>query len=240
MIDLAADGRNRMAREKEYWDARVEFEWLTEESIAQIVASLPPIQGDVLEMCSGSGMFTQRLKGSYSRYVCLDLSASLLKQARITMPDKLIVAGDAENPAFSSAAFDMVLVFAGLHHLPDMEKSIRDAYRLLRPGGRFICFEPNAECWYRKPSLSIKRLLKIYTEDERFLYPDEVISPMEKTGFVSIETQYMTPEYHPKHLKTWFNRVLGSSMLAVATWSAAPRWQSFFLMTALKPEGAQP
>jgi ubiquinone/menaquinone biosynthesis C-methylase UbiE len=128
----------------------------------------------------------------------------------------------------------MVLVFAGLHHIPDEAKVMRSAYKLLRPNGVFAAFEPNADCWYRKPMLRMKRLLKLYTEDERFLHPADIYQEMEKAQYKKIELKYLTPGYNPTHLRTTINHMLANLMRVASKLNNDPAWQSFFIIKGYK------
>ena len=220
-----------IAREREYWEARSDFEWLSEASIKKVIAAMSPLRGDVLELCSGSGMFTKRIPATYETYTCLDLSESLLNTLSQELPQITPIQGNAEEPDFPRGSFDTVVVFAGLHHLPDVHKAIRSAYRILRPGGSFACFEPNEDWWYRKPMLPLRNLLGIYTSDEKFLKPADVLAAVEKVGFQNIAVQYLTPTYHPSSLKTPFPKMLASMIRIASNLNSAPNWQSFFVIS---------
>jgi ubiquinone/menaquinone biosynthesis C-methylase UbiE len=223
-----------LEREQDYWEAQTEFEWLSESGIRSILDIIPPVQGDVLEFCSGSGMFTRRITPTYDSYTCLDLSQAMLVYLYQRVPQIMPVVCNVEDPGFKRSSFDMVLVFAGLHHVPNENLAVQKAYDLLRPGGVFIAFEPNASCWYRKPMLKIKNLLKLYTQDERFLHPDDLHKKMELAGFVEIETRYRTPEYNPTHLDTLLNKFLSGWMHFFSSLNPVPTWQSFFVMSGKK------
>jgi len=223
-----------LKRERDYWEALTEFEWLSESGIESVLKLLPPIRGDVLELCSGSGMFTIRVPKHFKSYTCLDLSQSLLDSLHQVCQDIIPVQGNAEDPEFPPSSFDMVLVFAGLHHIPDENAAIENAYALLRPGGLLVAFEPNADCWYRKPMLKLKDLLNLYTDDERFLKPGDISQKMKSTGFENIEIKYRTPEYNPKHLRTFLNKTLSGLMRIASKLNEAPNWQSFFVIVGTK------
>ncbi len=45
---------------------------------------------------------------------------------------------DAERLPFDDASFDLVFGHAVLHHIPDVEQSLREVLRVLKPGGRFV------------------------------------------------------------------------------------------------------
>ncbi|MHC1783304.1 MAG: class I SAM-dependent methyltransferase [Anaerolineaceae bacterium] len=51
--------------------------------------------------------------------------------------------GDGQNTGFQDASFDVVTAWNLLEHVPDYNKLIHEAFRLLRPGGHFIGIAPN-------------------------------------------------------------------------------------------------
>src|SRR5688572_30912411 len=106
-----ADG-SAVAREKEFWEKHEEFDWMAEVSKRDVVQRLPVLRGDILELCIGSGMLTEHVPRTYSAYVGLDLSQSLLSTLRRKIPHLRLVNGDAEAVCFANDSFDAVLVFA--------------------------------------------------------------------------------------------------------------------------------
>ncbi len=223
-------------RERAFFDAHEEFDWLPEPSIRQVLRHLPPLSGDVLELCAGSGMFTRHMPREGLRYACLDISPVLLNKLQQELPDIDIVVDSAIQPTLPEASFDYVCVFAGLHHLPDVETTISSVHRMLRPGGSFVCFEPNERCWYRKPMKAdkVRDKIGIWSEDEGFVDPDALRGALTTAGFTDIRDQYLTVRYLDEFLGSSVNRILARAIYAAGAISRARSWQAFFVMQASK------
>ena len=50
-------------------------------------------------------------------------------------------AGDGENLPFAEHSFDSATVAFGLRNMTHIDRALAEAYRVLKPGGRFICLE---------------------------------------------------------------------------------------------------
>jgi ubiquinone/menaquinone biosynthesis C-methylase UbiE len=102
-----------------------------------------------LEIGGGTGFFLLNLMqdGLVESGVVTDISPGMVEVAvRNAQHLGLDVTGevaDVEYLPFPDASFDLVLGHAVLHHIPDVERAMREVIRVLRPGGRFvICGEP--------------------------------------------------------------------------------------------------
>lgn len=226
-------------KERQHWEDYTSFDWISYNSKQKVINYIPKLSGDVLEMCSGSGSFTKEISTNHNSYTCIDLSRRLLKSLKQNIHKVNVVQGDAQESCFLEESFDYILIFAGLHHLPDIDKVIRNSYRILKRKGAIILFEPNNKCWYRKPMLLLRwccsHLAKElhYTEDERFLDPDKISSMMTKVGFIEIDIKYITPRYNHSVLKT-IPKILAQLVYIASYPSNFRNFQSFFLLSGKK------
>lgn len=97
-----------------------------------------------LELGCGTGFFLLNLmqSGVAKRGSVTDLSPGMVKVAlRNGLSLGLDVDGrvaDAETIPYEDNTFDLVVGHAVLHHIPDVEQSLREVMRILKPGGRFV------------------------------------------------------------------------------------------------------
>jgi len=227
---------NVIERERAFWDQHEEFDWMAEASKRDVVAMLPRVTGDVLEVCVGSGLLTEHVAAGPRSYIGLDLSGTLLAALRRKMPGLALVQGNAEELSFRDGTFDAVFVFAGLHHLPQYRRSIAQAFKVLRPGGLFVCLEPSSRAWYRPPMEWLRAWIGIYSEDEVFLDARDVSAVMRGAGFTDLHTAYLTPRFSSAFL-TGKNRPLAYCLYAAAALGGGALTQSFFLLHGRKPAG---
>jgi SAM-dependent methyltransferase len=99
----------------------------------------------VLELGCGTGEFTRRVASSGASIVALDLSPELLAKARARVGAResvWFIRGNAEILPFPCAHFDAVFGCSVLHHL-NLETTLAEVQRVLRPGGRLTFSEPN-------------------------------------------------------------------------------------------------
>lgn len=229
-----ADEQATVERERAYWDAHEDLDWVTDQSKRAAISLIPDLTGDLLELCIGSGTYSQAVPRRFTSYTGLDLSTSLLDRLRTRCPDIVPVEGNAEDLSFDDASFDTVLVFAGLHHLPRYERAVAESFRVLRPGGHFFCFEPNDRAWYRPPMRYMRDFIGIYSDDEVFMDPHDVAATLTRNGFRRHRIDYLTPRFKKGHL-TARNELLARMMYGAAAMGSGQRTQSFFAASAQKP-----
>jgi SAM-dependent methyltransferase len=97
-----------------------------------------------LEVGAGTGFFllNLRLAGVLVDGCVTDISPAMVETARRNAARLgFAVEGrvaDAEAIPYDDATFDLVVGHAVLHHVPDVERALREALRVLVPGGRFV------------------------------------------------------------------------------------------------------
>lgn len=103
----------------------------------------------VLDLCGGTGVFasmiSRRLPFAGMSVVC-DMNRSMMeagRQSNQTPQGSRIhwVQGDAEELGFGEGFFDAVTVGFGVRNLVDLERGLREIFRVLKTGGRFMIME---------------------------------------------------------------------------------------------------
>lgn len=103
-----------------------------------------PANASVLELACGTGIVTRRLRDRLdpaAKIVATDLNEAMLACAARKFTDQDQVEwkqADATNLPFADCSFDAVVCQFGLMFFPDKHQAVREAYRVLKPGGVFV------------------------------------------------------------------------------------------------------
>jgi SAM-dependent methyltransferase len=99
--------------------------------------SLLPAPGRrTLDLGCGEGRLSRVLAAAGHTMVATDASPGMIALAASTAPAPAAVLSDAARLPFTDAAFDLVVAFMCLHDMDRMPDAIREAGRVLSPGGR--------------------------------------------------------------------------------------------------------
>jgi SAM-dependent methyltransferase len=98
----------------------------------------------VLELGCGTGGLTREIAKTGASVTAVDISAELLAQARQGLSAKNVefLAQNAYQMSLGERVFDAAVGSSVLHHL-DIERALKEVYRVLRPGGMILFTEPN-------------------------------------------------------------------------------------------------
>ncbi|MCS0501696.1 ArsR/SmtB family transcription factor [Ancylobacter mangrovi] len=104
----------------------------------------------LLDLGTGTGRILELFAPRIGRGVGIDLSADMLAVARANLEragvrNATVRQGDIYNLALPRDAFDVVIIHQVLHFLEDAPRALKEAARVLRPGGRLLVvdFDPH-------------------------------------------------------------------------------------------------
>ena len=103
----------------------------------------------ILDFCCGTGSMTEALlhhrPADGEPIVALDFSPNMLAQGTrvFSRPGVRAVEGDAMHLPFGDNSLDLATTAFGFRNLPDYDAALREAHRVLKPGGRLGILECN-------------------------------------------------------------------------------------------------
>lgn len=123
-----------------------------------MIRALRPEPGcRLLDMAGGTGDIAfrfleaanKRLKpdSNPAQVTVCDINANMLDVGRDRAIDRGIlkniewVCGNAECLSFPDSSFDAYCIAFGIRNMTNIDRALSEAYRILKPGGRFLCLE---------------------------------------------------------------------------------------------------
>jgi SAM-dependent methyltransferase len=91
----------------------------------------------LLDVACGPGWLSTAAAQRGAIVTGLDFAQNMLTIARARCPDAAFHEGDAEGLPFEAGQFDAVVCNLGFPHFPTPERAIAEAFRVLKPGGRY-------------------------------------------------------------------------------------------------------
>jgi demethylmenaquinone methyltransferase / 2-methoxy-6-polyprenyl-1,4-benzoquinol methylase len=102
----------------------------------------------LLDVAGGTGDIARKAleaAGSGTRVVICDISAEMMEAGRRraeSLGDRLsFVQGNGECLPFADRSFDAFTIAFGIRNVTHIDKALAEAFRVLKPGGRFLCLE---------------------------------------------------------------------------------------------------
>jgi demethylmenaquinone methyltransferase/2-methoxy-6-polyprenyl-1,4-benzoquinol methylase len=123
----------------------------------RFVKRVKPQSGEaILDMAGGTGDIAFRMAARGAHITIADISQEMLDVGaqraieRGTSDDEgslVFTCQNAEEVDFASGSFDAYTIVFGIRNVTFKEKALAEAYRVLRPGGRFYCMEFSTTEW---------------------------------------------------------------------------------------------
>ncbi len=166
----------------------------------------PSDRQKLIDVACGTGdiakLFLQKVN-KLADVTCVDPNKSMINEAKkklIEYKNLNWIISPAEELPLSDNLFDFYTISFGLRNTKNINKSIKEAYRVLKPGGRFLCLEfskiqnSGLELIYKNYSKMIPNIGKLVVGEkepyeyliksiENFVNQDELIGLMEKNNF---------------------------------------------------------
>jgi SAM-dependent methyltransferase len=144
----------------------------------------------VLEIGCGTGYFTTELQKTNAQITAIDISPDLLKIAkqRINHKNVKFILENAYEQSFASECFDTVVGSSVLHHL-DVDRALKEFYRILRKSGSIYFTEPNM----MNPQIALQKNISWLKKklgdspDEIAFFRWDLQNKLKKYGFIKIE-----------------------------------------------------
>ena len=103
---------------------------------------------EVIDVAGGTGDIARKILnagGTGTRVTICDINAAMIAEGRKRMGTNAgrlrHAVANAEELAFPDRSFDAYTIAFGIRNVTHIERALGEAYRVLKPGGRFMCLE---------------------------------------------------------------------------------------------------
>ena len=166
----------------------------------------PSTNQSLIDVACGTGDIAKlflKLVNFNSHITCVDPNKGMITKAKEKLKDYKNVnwiISSAENLPIESNKFDFYTISFGLRNTKNLDKTLKEAYRVLKPGGLFLCLEfskihnSSLDFIYKSYSKLIPNIGKIIVGEkgpyeyltqsiENFVNQDELVDLMKKNYF---------------------------------------------------------
>jgi ubiquinone/menaquinone biosynthesis C-methylase UbiE len=146
----------------------------------------------ILEIGCGDGEFTKRLKNIGATVVATDITPAVIKRGKqnLTYKGLKYKVDNCEKLSFKDNSFSIVCGVSILHHV-NLKKTLSEAHRVLKPGGKIFFTEPNLAnpVLFTQTNIKWLRDRMEFSPGETPLLRKNVEKTLKKVGFSDIKVK---------------------------------------------------
>ena len=172
-----------------------------------LILSLNPSKNkNLIDVACGTGDIAKlyiKSTNEEADIMCVDPNINMINSSKKRLDNFKNIKwslSSAENLKIKSNSYDFYTISFGLRNTKNIKKSLEEAYRVLKPGGKFVCLEfskienKNFDIIYKKYSKIIPSIGKFVVGDdkpyeylvksiENFINQEELLELMKKSNF---------------------------------------------------------
>lgn len=158
----------------------------------------------VADLGAGEGTLSQLIAQRANKVIAIDNSEKMVEFGQSLAKEHKLLnleyrLGDIESPPIDSETVDLAIFSQALHHATHPPKALKEAYRILKPGGRLIVLDLHLH--------TFERARDLYFDTWLGFSEIELADMICGAGFINIETAIVDREEIPPHFQT----LLGSA-----------------------------
>ena len=202
-----------------YHDA---FARLTSQAIGPLLDAAGARPGvKLLDVATGPGYVAAVAAEQGAEVLGVDFAGSMVELAAERYPGVKFQQGDAESLPFPEASFDAVTMNFGVLHLENPDRALVEAYRVLRPSGRFAFTAWTAPEQARGYGVVLDAIRKFGRSEVglppgppffRFGDPAEARRSLERAGFESAQARVLPLAWRLESTATLFEWMMASTV----------------------------
>lgn len=184
------------------------FARITDQSIDSILDALGNLEGkSLLDIACGTGHLAGAAAARGAKSEGIDFAATMVALAAGNFPDCAFTEGDAEHLPYGDQQFDAAACSFGLLHLENPEAAVKEALRVLVPGGTYAfsvwCGPDRGGELFALVMGAVERHGSLDVDLPpappmfRLADPDESRNLMQAAGFVDIQSRVLHHEWRP-------------------------------------------